>query len=55
MPPPIVTLSLTEFPEFVRLVDFAVAIEVHAEETGDHVLSDFVQTLYADLREMRLP
>lgn len=45
-------LSLTETDQFRRLVDFAQAVERHADEECDVELQALVHELHDDLREM---
>lgn len=48
-----INLSLTEMPQFRRLVDFARAVENHADAECDIALQELVRELHDDLREMR--
>lgn len=49
MPDHVITMSLTELPQFRRLVDFAQAVERHADEECDVALQALVYDLHDDL------
>jgi hypothetical protein len=46
------TISLTETPQFKRLVEFASDVSQHASEFHDRPLAELVQNLHRDLLEM---
>lgn len=47
-----VKLSITELPQFQRLVDFAREVEHYATANEDHKLSRIVDELAKDLAEL---
>lgn len=48
-----ITMSLTETNQFRRLVDFAAAVERHADEQCDVALQALVHDLHDDLLRLR--
>ena len=45
----VVRISATEFPQFVRLVEFAQQVDDYAEETDDYALKALVDECREDL------
>lgn len=46
------TMSLTELPQFGRLVEFVGWAHAYAEETDDYALAAAIEELTDDLRQM---
>ena len=49
---PRLSLSLTETPQYRRLVQFIGEVSEYAQETNDAALADIVERLRADLMAM---
>ena len=45
------SVSLTETPQFRRLIAFVVEVKVHADATSDEELAAMVEQLHRDLLE----